>query len=216
MKDIKKNKLSKEDIISKLRRWVTTKSITPSDVEDFIKENDKKPMSSDSFNDLLKDRIRKRHLESSVHLQNLGQNWEEDFNHLSQKLKGYTERLELLRSGSESFGENPVTHPLSKKDVAYSIKFWEQNYQKIETGRNQITIDLLIRLVAFYKVSADIILFGFHPFKKVEENNSSLSQEKTKDESEIIKEKDRVIKDLRETVDLYREKVRKLEEELNN
>lgn len=216
MKDPKKSKLTKEDIIKKSKRWVSNNVINQSDVDDFIKMNDKEPMSSDDFIELLKIRIRKRHLENNVHLQNLGQTWEEDFKRLWLNFEDYPKRLELLRSGNDRFGKNPVTYPLTKKDMAFSIKFWEQNYQKIETGKNQITLDLLVRLVAFYKMSADILLFGYHPFGKVGGNNISPMQERTKDEGEIIKEKDRVIKDLREQVDLYREKVKELERKLNN
>lgn len=49
-------------------------------------------------------------------------------------------------------------HDLKQIDLAKLLKLSQAQYSRIETGENEITLDSLIRLSKFYKVSTDYIL----------------------------------------------------------
>lgn len=49
-------------------------------------------------------------------------------------------------------------HDLKQIDLAKILQISQAQYSRIENGENEITLDSLIRLSKFYKVSTDYIL----------------------------------------------------------
>ncbi|MCH5190413.1 MAG: helix-turn-helix transcriptional regulator [Oscillospiraceae bacterium] len=60
----------------------------------------------------------------------------------------YTKRIYDLR----------IDHDLTQEDVAKILKTTKQNYGMYENGKRKLSIDDLITLSKFYKVSTDYIL----------------------------------------------------------
>ena len=60
----------------------------------------------------------------------------------------YTKRLHDLR----------IDHDLTQQDVASFLNTTKQNYGMYENGKRRLSIDDLITLSKFYKVSTDYIL----------------------------------------------------------
>ena len=60
----------------------------------------------------------------------------------------YTKRLYNLRTDND----------LTQKDVARILNTTKQNYGRYENGKRKLSIDDLITLSKFYKVSTDYIL----------------------------------------------------------
>mgnify|MGYP002553500126 FL=1 len=49
-------------------------------------------------------------------------------------------------------------HDLTQQQVADAIGITQRKYSYVETGQQQITADILIKLAGFYKVSIDYLL----------------------------------------------------------
>lgn len=49
-------------------------------------------------------------------------------------------------------------HDLTQQQVADTIGITQRKYSYVETGQQQITADILIKLAGFYKVSIDYLL----------------------------------------------------------
>lgn len=62
--------------------------------------------------------------------------------------KSYTERIRDLREDND----------LKQKELAELLGTTQQVYSRYEKGKNEIPVRHIIKLVRFYKVSADYIL----------------------------------------------------------
>ena len=200
MKKNKKKSLTEEDIRVRTTRYMGI--LLEQDVKGFIEKNKITPYDSHSFTEELFWLLKKRHMENNPMLAESESGFEDSYASLTSAYAGVPERLKVLRSGNQKFGPTSVRYPLKQRDVSFSVRYWEQNYQKIESGKMGMSPDVLIRLCSFYHLPADVIMFGYHPFGA------------PKASGETLKEKDEMIRVLKDAMDSYKEQVEMLKERL--